>query len=198
MSRCKIEVEETHWKSLKLFLLIQKESKKINIARERLCEGFMKMTGAAIREWWRRCRMWRCNANTFAHRPLTQKRFYIRTLLYTDAFTHRFFSHTHTVTHSFTHIRIYTHTHTFTHWRVDAQTRLHANIFTHGHDYAQNLNTQIRLHTPVPLHTDNHTHRNLHAQTFTTHSRGYTQNNLNRPESVEWPPRGLALRRGQL
>ena len=115
----------------------------------------------------KRCRMQRCNTDTFA-----QRRSYLRSnafnhgkLLHTDAIQDRLFVthrrvYTHTVTHHF-----YTPIRTFTHRRVYAQTCLHTDTFTHRHAYAENLYTRTRLHT-LFFHTDVHTYRSLHTQTL--------------------------------
>ena len=100
---------------------------------------------------WRKCRMRRCNTDTFT-----------QILLHTNAFTHgRFYtqrrfniSHTDALTHR----RFYTHTHRrFTHRRFCTPRRLHTDYFT-----------------LTPLHTRAFTHRGFYAHRRFTHRNFYT------------------------
>ena len=103
----------------------------------------------------------------------THKRFYTQTLLHTEAFPHRRFTHRSFYTDAFTHRPFYTqallHTKTFTHRRFYTRTLLHANTFTHRRFYTQTL-----LHTGAFTHRRFYTQGLIHADTF-THKRFYTQ-----------------------
>ena len=128
-----------------------------------------------------KCKTIVCIANTFTHRRF-----------YTDAFTHKAFTHrqkllhtdasTQTLLHTeaFTHRHFYTQTllHTgaaFTHKRLYTQKLLHidaivciANTFTHRRFYTQKLLhteafTQTLLHAKL-LHTEAFTHRSFYTQ----------------------------------
>ena len=89
-------------------------------------------------------------------KAFTRKRFYIQTLLHTDAtllhtdaFTHKCFYTQmllHIDTEAFTHRRFYTQT----------QTLLHTNAFTHKRFYTQTL-----------LYTNTFTHRRFHRDFYT-------------------------------
>ena len=79
----------------------------------------------------RRCRMRRCNTNTFTDRDL-----YPKTLAHTQSSTHRHFQHTHTHTHL--------HTAAFMH--------SNANAFTHSNGFTQRL-LHIDAHAHRSLHT---------------------------------------------
>ena len=168
MSKC----QDESWRE-------QNESKKINIARERLYEGdrvVKKRVGEAKKKW-RRCGMWRCNTDTFTHRcfytetllrnTFTHSNFYTQTPLYTHThrgtFTHgRLYPKQFLRTNAFTHGCFYTqaplHTNTFTHRRIYTEMPLHTDAFTqtlvHGRLYTQTPFTQWRFHTPTLLHTD--------------------------------------------
>jgi hypothetical protein len=137
MSKC----QDESWRE-------QNESKKINIARERLYEGdrvVKKRVGEAKKKW-RRCGMWRCNTDTFTHRC-----FYTETLL-RNTFTH---SNFYTQTPLYTHTEALLHTDAFTQSNFYAQTLLHTDAFTHR-----------RFYTQTPLHTDAFTQRRLYTQTL--------------------------------
>ena len=96
-------------------------------------------------------------------KAFTRKRFYIQTLLHTDAtllhtdaFTHKcFYTQTllHIDTEAFTHRRFYTQTllptDAFTHKRFYTQTLLHTNTFIHKHFYTRTLPQRL-------LHRDAH------------------------------------------
>ena len=84
-------------------------------------------------------------------------RFYRKTLLHTETFTHK---------------RVYTqellHTDPFTHRRFYTQTLLHTDPFTHRHFYT-------RFYAQTLLHTETFTHRRFYTQTLFTHRGFYTQ-----------------------
>ena len=176
MSKC----QDESWRE-------QNESKKINIARERLYEGdrvVKKRVGEAKKKW-RRCGMWRCNTDTFTHRcfytetllrnTFTHSNFYTQTPLYTHTQRH-FYTRTPLPKAIFTHKRFYTrmllHTGAFTHKHVYTQTHLHRDAFTqtlvHGRLYTQTPFTQWRFHTPTLLHTQACIHRRFCTQTLFT------------------------------
>ena len=103
------------------------------------------------------------------HKAFTHRSFYIQTLLHTDVFTHRRF-----------------YTDTFTHRHVYTQTLLHTDLFTHRNCfYTQTLwhteaFTHRRFYTQALLHTNTFTHRRFYTQTLlhteaSTHKRFYTQ-----------------------
>ena len=174
MSKC----QDESWRE-------QNESKKINIARERLYEGdrvVKKRVGEAKKKW-RRCGMWRCNTDTFTHRcfytetllrnTFTHSNFYTQTPLYTHTQRH-FYTRTPLPKAIFTHKRFYTrmllHTGAFTHKHVYTQTHLHRDAFTHRRFYTDAC-TRTPLHTntfyTVTLsHTDAFAHTGLYTQTL--------------------------------
>ena len=147
---------------------------------------------------WRRCKMWRCNTDTFTHRRSYTKRFYTQTPLHTGAFTHRrfytqapilirTFTHTHRFyTQTLLHTQMSLHTDTFTHRRFYTQTLFHtdSDSFPHRHFYTQTLLhilhigafTHRRMYTRTLLHRCSYTQTLLHTDAFhSTHRRFYTQ-----------------------
>ena len=114
---------------------------------------------------WRKCRMRRCNTDTFTQillhtNAFTHGRFYTQrrvNISHTDALTHRrFYTHTQTV-----YTQTLLHTQAFTH------RLLHTDALTHPRFYAQRLLRTQTLYTQKLLHT--------HTEAFTDrlfHPRG--------------------------
>ena len=112
---------------------------------------------------WRKCRMRRCNTDTFTQillhtNAFTHGRFYTQrrfNISHTDALTHRrFYTHTQTV-----YTQTLLHTQAFTH------RLLHTDALTHPRFYAQRLLRTQTLYTQKLLHT--HTQRRLQTDYFT-------------------------------
>ena len=109
---------------------------------------------------WRKCRMRRCNTDTFTQillhtNAFTHGRFYTQrrfNISHTDALTHRrFYTHTQTV-----YTQTLLHTQAFTH------RLLHTDALTHPRFYAQRLLRTQTLYTQKLLHT----HRGVYRQTI--------------------------------
>ena len=92
------------------------------------------------------------HTNAFTHRRFyTQtQRFYTQTLVHTDEFYTKAFTHRRFYTQTLLHAdAFYTCTHAFTHKRFYTQTRCHTNAFTHRRFCTQMIFTHAHIYKTV-------------------------------------------------
>ena len=174
--------------------------------KERRYEGgrMVERERANERKRWRRCRMWRCNTDTFIRRrfyaetPLKQKRFWTQTHSHAEEFSHTLlhtyastcrrlyalharFLYPQTPLHTQTHGRIYTetllHAGALTHRCIYTETLLHTNVLRHRRFHAlMFFCAQTLLRTRTLLHTDafTHTRTRTHARRRLTQTLSHT------------------------